>query len=441
MHIDSSRSPDMTTPPLSPLHTNTSPTNELLNSIVDGPADSAHPDGHADAAATARVNAEVNALLTSMVDDEPSLPETEAFFRCHAKRRLYRALKQAGIKPVAEWLFSAPRRPFHVLVPHPTFEYAVAILGKVADIPADDEQPGGPESITHQTSSMEDFDALGKKILFVPVTIVRGRILGYTFSACNCGPIPEDPGFNDCNYHIRSHCVNNDDGDNDGDDNGDDNGGDDGGDGVQVCMGVDARNSACPMGIPHAAFMPHAVGRFSFSPSLSDLLIVAHGLACDTTGIMHMRNGRDGDTAATTTNTRDRAWFAVPAADYGFRRLPGRIVGILYMPERRLDSHPRFQFPSPPPPSPDMSVNLRDGMAALERLVKGRFVCDRICKDKMDPVSGQMLSRITFSAQFEFDVEDAISVNVFRDLAIRSYYSYMSTTSNETESTVPSLQS
>lgn len=238
--------------------------------------------------------------------------------------------------------------------------------------------------------------------MFVPVTIVGGqRLVGYTFGA---GIAPE------------------------------------------------VSDLPCAFGKAGSVFLPHAVGRFSYDYNSRDLLIVAHGLSYGATGIMHIRHGGEDDTlddhhrlpgggsyGLDGPGARQRTWYIVPGASYGHRRLPGRVLGMLHIPESNLPSVPTYQF-EPPPSRSDEKLSVHDYMASLERLVKGRYKSDKACKDEMDKKSGQVINRITFNADTEFDIDSAIAVNVFKDLAVRNFYSFMSTASNMTSVPNPIAQ-
>lgn len=240
-----------------------------------------------------------------------------------------------------------------------------------------------------------------RDILFVPVTIVAGqRLVGYTFGA---GIAPE------------------------------------------------VSDLPCPFGKAGSVFLPHAVGRFSYDYNSRDLLIVAHGLSDGVTGIMHIRHGGEDDTLddhhripgggsyeLDSPGARQRIWYIVPGASYGHRRLPGRVLGMLHIPESSLPSMPTYQFD--PPTGSNDKLSVHDYMASLERLVKGRYKSDKACKDEMDKKSGQVINRITFNADTEFDIDSAIAVNVFKDLAVRNFYSFMSTASNMTFAPGPIAQ-
>lgn len=337
---------------------------------------------------------------------EPSLSDTDAVLRCHAKRRLYRAFRQAGSRVISEWLFANPQQPFHMNVglPPPSFRDVIAV--RAVDVTSTADSTGVTEdNAFRNTTSSPQSQAEpqkhvipGRDLLFVPVYMEGGRVLGYTFGA---GVVNDDVAATAATTKATS-------------------------------------KSHCPFDLRRAAFPPHAVGRFTFDAALHDLLMVAPDAPDCSMSIMHFRCGRDGErpvpNAGAESNVqndqaRERTWFIVPFANYGYRQLPGRVINMQYIPEHRMPSQPRYQFPSPPPNTPPAS--LRDAMAALERFVKGGFASENSTNDEMDRNTGQVLNRITFSTVYDFDVENAVAVNVFKDFAVRKYYSYMSSVSNQ----------
>lgn len=313
-----------------------------------------------------------------MNQEEPYLPCTDAVLICHAKRRLRKSFTQAGHAQIANWLFSNSDQLFHTkLEITPSFAASLAVRAIYKSNFVDGSSPDVQNELPHIP---------GRDLLFVPVAFIqRKRIIGYTFGAG---------------------------------------------------VGEDIVSMDCPFGKYGDVFLPHCVGRFSFDiESGGDLLIVTHGLSKGCIGIMHMQGGFDDDDYSTlnlnsnSNDYRHRTWYVVPCGNYGHRRLPGRVIGMHRCPEKRIESHPKYQFPSNIN-NTNEKLSLIDGMGLLEKLIKGRFISDKVCTDTMDLESGEVTGRVTFEADIDFDADNAIAVNVFKDIAVRSFYSYMSSVSN-----------
>lgn len=300
--------------------------------------------------------ADAQSALVRMHADEPYLPLTEAVLRCHSKRRLFRALRQADSKPVAEWLFADARKPFHPTsdLSSTSFEHSLAITGLHRVTP-----PSSTTSISGRNGVRP-----GSDLLFVPASVSGKSMLGYSFGG--------------------------------------------------VARPSDMLET-CPVGDGAEAFVPHAVGRFAFDGSTGDLVLVIHGMKHGVTVIMHVRGTTKG-------SERERNTFVVPGGLYGHRRLPGRVLVNVQSSERRMESLPRFQFVV----GMGGGGQMRDGLAILERVMKGRFLCPKMVRDDFDDKSGEVLMRSVKKVEAEFDARDAVGMQVLRDQAMRMYFSYMS---------------
>lgn len=319
-------------------------------------------------------NAEVQKLLAGL-REEPHLLDPEAVLRCHAKRRLYHAVKQVASGSIASWLFESPSQMFHTgpLLTPSSFSNAIGVSSLVRIICDDTDQtavhnqnptvPKPPEQNKLPVTP-------GKDLLLVPVGIMGGQLIGYSFGG--------------------------------------------------VGSAIETIRASCPFGGETNGFFPHAVGRFSYDPRLNDLLIITHCLAKGRTGIWSVRSDPN------SPETRERALFIVPGGQYGYRRLPGRILSMIQVPELRCNNTvSRFQFPVADGKKVDGSHDLQSLLGRLERLIKGHFFSDKLCRDNMDEKDGQVLSRHTVKAETEFDAMDAVRLQVFKDVAVRLYYSYM----------------
>lgn len=176
------------------------------------------------------------------------------------------------------------------------------------------------------------------------------------------------------------------------------------------------------------------MGRFAFDGTTNDLLIVVNRMNEHATGIMSIKRG-DG-------RTRERACFAVMNGCYGYKALPARIARLTAMSERRLASIPKYQFAAAASGATSESARrrgevrtdmetLRGDLAKLERVVKGKFYSPKALRDQMDVESGELTVRETAQIEANFDVMDAVEMQVFRDTAGRAYYSYMSTVASQ----------
>lgn len=324
----------------------------------------------------ALANAEVQRLLAKFHHrEEPQLPETEAVLRCHSKRRLYRAVKQASSHTVANWLFESPSQMFHPhqLLTRSSFSNAIGIssVTRVTSNIASNGishivDPTKPKPPTQRTSPIRP----GKDLLLIPVAIIDSKLIGYTFGG--------------------------------------------------VGSAVETIRASCAFGEDMNTFFPHTVGRFSYDSIENDLLMVTHCLAQGATGIWNVR----ADT--NHPETRERVLFIVPGGPYKFRRMPGRILSMIQIPELRCpDTVSRYQFSVSDRNRVDGVHDVQDVLGKLERLIKGHFFSEKMCRDDMDEKDGQVLSRITTRAEIEFDAMDAIRLQIFKDIAVRLYYSYM----------------
>lgn len=317
---------------------------------------------------------EVQKLLAGL-REEPHLLDPEAVLRCHAKRQLYHSIKQAASGLIASWLFESPSQMFHArpLLTPSSFSNAVGVSSFVRIICGDTDQAAihsGNPTVCKQPEQNKLPVNPGKDLLLVPVGLMDGQLIGYSFGG--------------------------------------------------VGSAVETIRASCPFGGETNGFFPHAVGRFSYDPRLNDLLIVTHCLAKGRTGIWSVRSDPD------SLQTRDRALFIVPGGQYGYRRLPGRIFSMIQVPELRCkDTVSRFQFSVADGNKIGGSYDVQGLLGRLERLVKGHFFSEKLCRDNMDEKDGQVLSRHTVKAETEFDAMDAVRLQVFKDVAVRLYYSYM----------------
>lgn len=326
-------------------------------------------------------NAEVQKLLAGL-REEPHLPESEAVLRCHAKRRLFHAVKQVSSQSVASWLFESPSQMFHArpLLTPSSFANAVGVSSLVRAIRDIEEtsaahigKPTIPKPCEQNNLPLKP----GKDLLLVPVGVSGGRLIGYSFGGASSA--------------------------------------------------LETLRAACAFGAESSGFFPHAVGRFSYDPDMDDLLIVSHCLAKGNIGIWSVRANKG------TPQTRERALFIVPGGQYGFRRKPGRILSMVQVPELRcINTISRFQFSVSNGRKPDGSYDVQGLLGKLERLVKGHFFSEKLCRDEMDEKDGQVVSRHTIKAETEFDAMDAVRLQVFKDVAVRLYYSYMAAAAAKT---------
>lgn len=204
-------------------------------------------------------------------------------------------------------------------------------------------------------------------LLLVPVALHQGRLLGYSF-----GGLLQPPSGQVCPYGGQSHPL-----------------------------------------------FPHYVGRFSYDIAAGDFLAFVHGISRHVTGVIHLR--RDDE-------NRERSMFVVPAGDYAYQRLPGKLLSLTTGSERRKSSTPKYQFTvggaTRGGSTDDRAMN--DALAKMERLFKGDFCCPKLRRDDMDPTSGEVLCRVTISADSHFDVMGGVSQQRSKEQAMRTYYSYMS---------------
>lgn len=171
---------------------------------------------------------------------------------------------------------------------------------------------------------------------------------------------------------------------------------------------------------------PHFVGRFAFDAGKNELLVVVNQLNDYVTGIVNVKRG-DG-------RVRERTMYAVANGNYGYKKLPIKVGRISIFSERRLAAIPKYQFAAGGESSAgeerrgsvrtDMGTITAD-LAKIERLVKGKFFSPKMIMDHMDMESGELTKRATAEVEAKFDVMDAVGMQVFRDTAMRSYYSYM----------------
>lgn len=309
-------------------------------------------------------------LPTPPMPKDKYLPDAEEHLQCHAKRHLFSCFEQAGVRELAEWLFSNPKQAFHHDAPltHSSFADAIGIRASKV-VPSLESAMLRPRGAV----------VPGHDLLLVPVRKAGSRIIGYAFGGIEC---IEDETY-----------------------------------------------SSCVMAEKGIFFLPHAVSRFTYDVHRRDLLIVMHGLQQGMCALMHVRGVAD-DAALIQ---RHFTWMALEGGCYGFHKLPGRIFAMVTAPERAVDGFlAKYQFATPALTEDGRdggtsvhAMSLQQGMAALERFLKGRFASDKFCKDDMDPDVG-LMSRSTIKAEEELDGKDAVTLRIFKDMAIRMYYSYMS---------------
>lgn len=274
----------------------------------------------------------------------------------HAKHRLYTSFKQAGAKPIADWLFTRPLQAFHHgdVLTAVSFEHAIAVHGsKVVNM------GDGVKAEPPQTNAPLSEVCAGRDLLLVPAGRENGRVVGYTFGG--------------------------------------------------MTSGKDASEMVCAFGRDGNVFLPHLVGRFSYDADLQDVLIVVHGLAAGSVGVMHVRGGV----------LRERSWYALHGGQYGFRRLPAKLYAMETASETRVAAPGVVQFSQG-------GAEMGGTMRGLEDLLKGRFVTERLSRTEMDRATGKVVSRVTWSAEESFDGKSPIGLQIFKDVFARLYYSYMS---------------
>lgn len=308
---------------------------------------------------------------------DPALPETEARLRCANKRRLFRDLRMpTESRWVADWLFTHATHPFHhhTSVPATMFDHALAIRGTHVL-----HHNGQPCDSAVRPPGIQP----GRDLLLVGVAYSGGKLIGYTFGGVEQGEAA--------------------------------------GGAAQMCEGG-------PFNARDTAWVPHFVGRFAFDGAKQELLMVVNRANEQVTAIVSMKRG-DG-------RVRERSVYAVMNGSYGFRRLPGRLAGMATFAERRLAAIAKYQFAvggretgggSGVGGRGTVSTDLRvlcGELAKVERLVKGRFFSPRLCMDSMDVESGELMRRETAQVEGRFDVMDAVVMRVFRDRAMRAYYTY-----------------
>lgn len=312
---------------------------------------------------------------------ETTLPDTEAKLTCANKRRLFQSFRMANdSRWVADWLLTQPASPFHhhTSIPADAFDNALAIRATHRVVSPD----GCPMSSSSASTPVSGLISPGHDLLLVPVAHSSGRLIGYSFGGLEAAPVNNTTV--DCSYDSRT-----------------------------------------------TPFFPHFVGRFAFDASANDLLIVVNRMNALVTGIISIKRG-DG-------RVRERTNFAVMNGSYRYKALPARIARMTTMSERRLASIPKYQFSSTSTGSSSESntgrrrgevktdmETLRADLAKLERLVKGKFFSPKACRDQMCVDSGELTVRETAQIEANFDVKDAVGMQVFRDTAGRAYYSYMS---------------
>ena len=321
---------------------------------------------------------------------ESYLPLSENHLRCVAKRRLYRSFQQAHKnKTVTEWLFHESNHPFHKLpvITPSCFENALGLHvdqileGLLCDGSTVPFETGKSSSAKGKNSSALPVEP-GNDILFVPVMQTQGKLLGYTFGG----------------------------------------------------LGADGKSQIkCPFGDLTNFIFPHYTGRFVFDPALGDLLIVSHGLGAknQACGIGNIRVGE-------RRGTRERSMFIVPHDQYSHEKLPVRIFAMITTEETRISSLPKYQFAISVPSfgvgssssetrrsNENKTDQIKILLAHLERLLKGKVTSERICRDDFNLETGEIANRRTSTLKAEFDVIDAVKMQVFKDTVIRNYYSYM----------------
>lgn len=293
---------------------------------------------------------------------------------------------------IADWLFTHPTHPFHhhTSIPADAFDNSLAIRGLHLMHQEEGSSSGGIKDGSRGVST-------GNDILLVGIAHSGGNLIGYSFG----GLVHKDAKG-------------------EGGGGGEEEGGGGGGSSREGC-GFDAREP--PM-------FPHFVGRFAFDVERNDLLIVVNQLNDYATGIVSVKRG-DG-------RVRERTLYAVANGNYGYKKLPIKMAKISIFSERRLAAIPKYQFATGGESSKsderrgsvrtDMKTITAD-LAKIERLVKGKFFSPKMIMDHMEMDSGELTKRVTAQVEARFDVMDAVGMQVFRDTAMRSYYSYMSSVS------------
>lgn len=252
-----------------------------------------------------------------------------------------------------------------------TFHHNAAIPPRAFDtsVAVNAQQRVNAQGFPQDTpSACADGDAqAGKDLLLVPVTVVGTKLLGYSFGGASENTFDLD---------------------------------------------------VCPYGCPSNAFLPHHVGRFCFDVRYNDLLIVAHHITTRCTGVISIRGGTQ----------RERSLYIIPPGQYDKTHLPQRVLSMTNGVETRISSNPKYQFAVGAQGSGEWKWVI-EALARLERMLKGRFTCTNMRRDDMHEQSGEVMNRRTGSMEADFDVKDAVGMRVFREMATRAYYSYMSAVS------------
>lgn len=280
---------------------------------------------------------------------------------------------------VADWLFTHPTHPFHhhTSVPADAFDNSLGIRGIHLTQHGEGSTSGG---LWDSKSSV----SAGNDILLVGVAHSAGVLIGYSFGGLAYGE----------------------------------------------SSGAGSSTGACGTDVRALAMFPHFVGRFAFHVKNNQLLVVVNHLNEDVTGIINVTGG-DG-------RERERTMYAVPIEKYGHTQLPTVIASIAIFSERRLASVPKYQFATGAEVErsegergsvwTDMET-IRADLAKVERLVKGKFFSPKVIIDNMELRTGELMKRMTAQTEARFDVMDAVGMRIFRDTAMKSYYSYMASVS------------
>lgn len=252
-----------------------------------------------------------------------------------------------------------------------TFHHNAAIPSRAFDnsIAVNAQQRVNAQGFPKDTPSCcpDDAAQAGKDLLLVPVRVVGTKLLGYSFGGASENTSDRD---------------------------------------------------VCPYGCPSNAFLPHYVGRFCFDVRYNDLLIVAHHIAARCTGVISIRGGTQ----------RERSLYVIPPGQYDKTRLPQCVLSLTNGVETRVNSNPKYQFAVGAQGTGEWRWVI-EALARLERMLKGRFTCANMRRDDMDGQSGEVMNRRTGTMEADFDVKDAVGMRVFREMATRAYYSYMSAVS------------
>lgn len=312
---------------------------------------------------------------------EENAAGTEERLRNANKNLLKSALQQPRRSRFsATWLFSNHTHTFHQSeIVHPSvFDNCLAIRsGFTRLLQTSSSSSSGVSGIQHGE---------GQNLFLLPVQYSKGFLVGYSFG-----------GLTECQ----------------------------------------TRDDEKPYRLRVKTFLPHFIGRFSYNVTDNDLLIIVHGITQEMSGIWRVKQGRG----------YDRAWstILIPNNSYSYSNLPGSVLSIISGKEQKLDSLPRYQFSvvgmmsgtsgdSCNETVTDSMDTLVQGLARLERMLKGKYYCSKLIKDEMDHDNGEILNRCTLQVESEYDSRGAAGCRVFKEIAVQKYYSYMSRVSSSSSS-------